>query len=92
LLQTNGTTGHWLTVSLSSFAPGATLRATLPNGRVLIQELRCGSSYLSSEDDRFHLGLGMASQVQHLVITLPDGRQMEYDNVPADQILEVSIS
>jgi hypothetical protein len=32
----------------------------LPNGRKLVQELHAGSSYLSSEDPRFHFGLGDA--------------------------------
>lgn len=90
LLQTNGASGNWLTVNLDNFAPGALLRATLPDGRVITQELRCGSSYLASEDPRFQLGLGPATQVQHLDISLPDGRQFQFDNIPANQTLHVS--
>ncbi|NIO06904.1 MAG: CRTAC1 family protein, partial [Deltaproteobacteria bacterium] len=62
-----------------------------PDGRILVRELRCGSSYLTSEDHRFHLGLGASSQVRQLVITLPDGQRSEFSNVPANQILEVEL-
>ena len=34
------------------------MTAVLPNGRRLVQELKAGSSYLSSEDPRAHFGLG----------------------------------
>lgn len=89
LLQTSGATGNWLTVSLDNFAPGTKLFATLPNGRTLIRELHCGSSYLASEDPRFHLGLGDAQQITHLRIVMPDGTQMEFNNIPANQIVYV---
>lgn len=90
LLQTSGAEGNWLIVNLARYLPGTLLRASLPDGRVLVQELRCGSSYLASEDPRFHLGLGPVDQVPHLEIILPDGRRIEYENLPANQILNIS--
>ena len=90
LLQTNGAVGNWLTVATDDFAPGTKLVATLPDGRSLIYELRCGSSYLASEDPRFHLGLGEANQLQSMTITLPNGKQLEFKDVAANQILTVS--
>jgi hypothetical protein len=92
LLQTGGATGNWLVVSLDNFAPGTHLSATLPDDRILVRELHCGSSYLASEDPRFHLGLGEADQVKQLTITLPDQRQLTYQDVPANQILTISSS
>jgi len=92
LLQTNGPTGNWLTVSLDRFAPGTLLYATLPNGRVLVQELYCGSSYLASEDPRFHLGVGPAQQIEKLTVVLPNGNQLEREDVPVNQILNLSIA
>jgi hypothetical protein len=90
LLESSGATGNWLMVNLDDFAPGTKLAATLADGRVLVRELHCGSSYLASEDPRFHLGLGTAKQVERLTITLPDGRQFEDEAVAANQILQVS--
>jgi hypothetical protein len=92
LLQTDRTTGNWLIVSLDNFLPGTRLSATLPDGRVLVREFYCGSSYLASEDPRFHLGLGDAGQVKQLTITLPDQRQLTLQDVPANQLLTVSSS
>lgn len=92
LLQTDGATGNWLVVSLDNFLPGTRLSATLPDGRLLVREFYCGSSYLASEDPRFHLGLGEVDQVKQLTITLPDQRQLTYQDVPANQILTVSSS
>lgn len=89
LLQTNGAGGNWLTVVLDEFVPGAKLEALLPDGRTLVRELRCGSSYLSSEDPRFHLGLGQADQVERLLLTLPDGRQVEQKDVAVNGQLEL---
>src|SRR4029453_18135583 len=57
LLRNTGDVGHWLDVELASFSPGAVATVVLPNGRKLVQELHAGSSYLSSEDPRFHFGL-----------------------------------
>ncbi len=91
LLQNSGASGNWLTVDLADFAPGTRLTATLPDGRTLTQELRCGSSYLASEDPRFHLGLGAAEQVR-LDITLPDGEMIAFSEVAANQIFRVTTS
>src|SRR5262249_39693604 len=48
LLKTNGPVGHWLDVSLSRFSPGAVVTLAFADGRTLSQEVRAGSSYLSS--------------------------------------------
>jgi hypothetical protein len=90
LLQTSGASGNWLTVALDRFAPGTKVFATLPDGRVLIRELRCGSSYLASEDPRLHFGLGPANRVTELAIVLPDEQRLEYDDVPVNQIFRIS--
>ncbi|HEY3612146.1 MAG TPA: FG-GAP-like repeat-containing protein, partial [Gaiellales bacterium] len=58
LLENDNRAGHWLEVSLRGFHPGATVTATLANGRTLVREEHAGSSYLSSEDPRLFFGLG----------------------------------
>jgi hypothetical protein len=89
LLKASGVEGNWLLVEMPHFAPGTWLEATLPDGHRMVRELHSGSSYLASEDPRLHLGLGEAESVAHLAITLPDGQQLTFDNVAANQIFRV---
>jgi hypothetical protein len=90
LLRSTGALGHWLEVQLDTFAPGAVVTATLPDGRRLVREVHAGSSYLSSEDPRVHFGLGDATEVSELAVRTPDGRETRLTDVAADQILVVS--
>ena len=89
LLRNTGERGHWLEVSLPTFAPGAVVTAELPDGRRLVQELHAGSSYLSSEDPRVHLGLGKAASVRRLIVRFPDGTTTRLSNVAADRVVVV---
>ena len=61
LLRNDGAAGNWLEVQIDPPAPGAVLVVTLPGGGAIRRELHAGSSYLSSEDPRFHVGLGDCS-------------------------------
>jgi hypothetical protein len=81
--------GHWLEVRLREFAPGAVVRAVLPDGRALVREVHAGSSYLSSEDPRVHFGLGSANRVSKLEVRLPDGRVLRRANVAANRIVDL---
>jgi ASPIC and UnbV/FG-GAP-like repeat len=90
LLENRHTGGHWLSVSLAGFHPGAIVTATLPDGRKLVGEAHAGSSYLSSEDPRLHFGLGSATKVTSLTVRYPDGRQTRLANVAANQIITVA--
>ena len=89
LLRNTGERGHWLEVSLPSFAPGAVVTAELSDGRRLVQELHAGSSYLSSEDPRVHLGLGKAASVRRLIVRFPDGTTTRLADVAADRVVVV---
>ena len=89
LLRNDAPARHWLGVQLGSFAPGAVVAVTLPDGRRLVRELQAGSSYLSSEDPRAHFGLGSAKRVRELRVRFPDGRVVVRRNVPADRIVEL---
>jgi Na+-translocating ferredoxin:NAD+ oxidoreductase RnfD subunit len=73
LLHPNGPSGHWLDVALSRFSPGAIVTVTLPDGRRLSRIVQAGSSYLSSEDQRAHFGLGAATSVRDVTVTFPWG-------------------
>jgi hypothetical protein len=89
LLRNDAPRRHWLEVHLASFAPGAVVTATLPDGRKLVREVHAGSSYLSSEDPRVHFGLGSATRVRELTVRLPDGKVLTRAGVEADRIVDV---
>jgi hypothetical protein len=89
LLENDGARGHWLEVELPGFSPGARVTAVLPSGRTLVREVVSGSSYLSSEDPRVHLGLGSAHTVRELVVRYPDGRTTRLRNLRADRVVRV---
>jgi hypothetical protein len=92
LLKPTGPAGHWLDVKLSRFAPGAVVTLTLEDGRTLSQEVRSGSSYLSSEDERVHFGLGSATKAARLTVRYPWGGESVLHDVRADRIVKVKVS
>jgi hypothetical protein len=91
LLKPTGPAGHWLDVKLSRFAPGAVVTVKLADGRTLSQEVRAGSSYLSSEDERVHFGLGSATRAALLTVRYPWGGESVLHDVRADRIVEVKV-
>jgi hypothetical protein len=91
LLKPTGPMGHWLDVELSRFSPGAVVTLTLADGRTLSQEVRAGSSYLSSEDERVHFGLGAATSASRLTVRYPRGRESVLRNVRADRVVTVAV-
>lgn len=90
LLQNRGTTGHWLTVDAGSVEPGMRVRAELDDGSVLERRALTGSSWLSSEDPRIHLGLGSATSIRRLVVTRLDGSVEVFDDVAVDQVVHLA--
>ena len=91
LLRPSGPSGNWLDVALSRFSPGAVVTATLPDGRTLARTVQAGSSYLSSEDPRVHLGLGAARTVARLTVRYPWGGTSVLTGVRADRIVTVKV-
>ena len=83
--------GHWLTVRLRSFAPGAVVTVVLENGRRLVRQVLAGSSYLSTEDPRVHFGLGQTTQVERLTVRFPNGRTARLANVAVDRVVDVAM-
>jgi len=90
LLKPTGPTGHWLDVKLSRFTPGATLTVDIGKAQVS-QDVRAGSSYLSSEDERVHFGLGEATSAVRLYVHYPWGGESVLHDVRADRIVEVKV-
>jgi hypothetical protein len=92
LLKPSGPIGHWLDVRLSRFVPGAVVTVELAGGKAtLSQATRAGSSYLSSEDQRVHFGLGFETTVARLSVRYPWGGQSVLRNVRADRVVAVKV-
>jgi len=89
LLENRVAGGNRLSMELEGSPPGAEVSAVLSGGRVLRRTLHAGSSYLSSEDPRFHFGLGEAKAVRELVVRWPDGSVTRLANVRANRLLAV---
>lgn len=85
LLRNERASGHWLEISLDGFHPGARVVLTLPDGTDLAREWYAGSSYLASEDPRFHFGLGTFSQPMSVAV-LWDGRESLFEDLAVDRI------
>ena len=72
LLHNRSASGHWLTVDVRPFSPGAEVTAYDSSGRAQTREIQAGSSYLSSEDPRAHFGFGSATPTR-VTVRYPDG-------------------
>jgi hypothetical protein len=68
---------------------GARLKLTV-GGKVLIQEVRAGSSYLSQSDLRVHFGMDKAPRADRLEIRWPSGAVDVLQDIEANQILTVT--
>src|SRR5437867_668919 len=67
---------------------GARLKLTV-GGKVLVREVKAGSSYLSQSDMRVHFGMGKAARAERLEIRWPSGAVEALQNVEANQILTI---
>jgi Na+-translocating ferredoxin:NAD+ oxidoreductase RnfD subunit len=91
LLQPTGSVGHWLDVRLSRFSPGAVVTVDLGK-TAQSQEVRAGGSYLSSEDQQLHFGLGSHTRVARLIVRYPWGGATILHNLRADRVVDVEVA
>src|SRR5262245_58511942 len=83
-----GNANHWITLKLSGArsnrdAIGARVEIRA-GGKVQVQEVRSGGSYLSSNDVRVHFGLGSASRVESIRVRWPNGNVEDLPGGNAD--------
>src|SRR5205085_1178925 len=81
---------HWIafrTVGTKSNRDGigARIRVKTP-ARFLVDEVRSGSSYISSSDVRVHFGLGSAAKIDWVEVRWPSGLTEQFKDLPVDQI------
>jgi len=62
---------------------GAKISAKV-GGRILVDEVRSGSSYISNSDMRVHFGLGAASRVDWVEVRWLSGFVERFENLPVD--------
>jgi len=83
-------TNHWIafkTVGTKSNRDGIGARIRLKVGhRILVDEVRSGSSYASNNDMRVHFGLGSATKLEWLEVRWPSGLTERFANVRIDVI------
>lgn len=87
------TPNHWIafrTIGTKSNHDGIGARITVKAGsRVLVNEVRSGSSYISNSDMRVHFGLGSATKLDFVQVRWPGGETEQFGNLKIDQINEV---
>ena len=54
--------------------------------RILVDEVRSGSSYISNSDMRAHFGLGAATKIDWIEIHWPSGITERFTALPVDEI------
>jgi hypothetical protein len=64
---------------------GARIRVKTP-ARFLVDEVRSGSSYISSSDMRVHFGLGKTDKIEWVEVRWPSGLMERFSNLAVDQI------
>jgi hypothetical protein len=79
------------TVGSKSNRDGIGARLRLTAGRkVLLREVKAGSSYLSQNDMRIHFGMGNAARAEKLEIRWPSGALDVMQDIEANQILTIT--
>jgi hypothetical protein len=85
---------HWVTVQTKGVKSnrdglGAKIRVKA-SSRILVDEVRSGSSYISNSDRRVHFGLGIVSKIDWIEIRWPSGIKEVFENPPVDKILTLT--
>ncbi len=81
---------HWIAiraVGTKSNRDGIGARIRVKTGtRILVDEVRSGSSYDSNSDMRVHFGLGASAKIDGLEVRWPSGLVERFVNLPVDAI------
>ncbi|HZN56583.1 MAG TPA: CRTAC1 family protein [Planctomycetota bacterium] len=81
--------GNWTILSLRApppniFAVGARVQV-LAGGKTFTRELHAGTSYLSGDDLRVHVGIGSATTLDEVTVRWPGGCVEVFRGLPANQ-------
>jgi enediyne biosynthesis protein E4 len=94
LLNQTRYANHWIAIETKGTKSnrdglGAKIRVKA-GSRILVDEVRSGSSYISNSDRRVHFGLGAVDKVDWIEIRWPSGLTEVYESPKADTILKLT--
>jgi hypothetical protein len=91
-----GNRNHWLGLRLvgknGRDTLGAHVEIVIAKDRVLRRRVRTDGSYLSANDPRVLVGLGVATRVQTVRVRWPDGTTEEFKDVAVDKYTTLKLS
>lgn len=91
-----GNRNHWLGLRLvgknGRDTLGAHVEIVIAKDRVLRRRVRTDGSYLSANDPRVLVGLGVATRVQAVRVRWPDGTMEEFKDVAVDKYTTLKLS
>jgi enediyne biosynthesis protein E4 len=84
------TSNHWIAIRLQGTKSnrdgiGARISVKAAN-RILIDEVRSGSSYISNSDMRVHFGLAASTKIEWVEVRWPSGLVERFSNLAVDAI------
>jgi enediyne biosynthesis protein E4 len=91
LVNQAANTNHWIGIRIEGVQSnrdgiGASVRVSA-GSKSWVQEVRSGSSYLSSSDLRLHFGLGSAKKIDGVEIDWPSGRKESFPPPLVDRMV-----
>jgi enediyne biosynthesis protein E4 len=94
LVNRAANTNHWVGIRVVGVQSnrdgiGASVRVSA-GGKSWVQEVRSGSSYLSSSDLRLHFGIGTATGIDKVEIDWPSGRKESFASPPVDRVVSLT--
>jgi len=85
--RTVGTSFGSVSAGTKSNRDGIGAKITVKAGaRMLVDEVRSGSSYMSNNDVRVHFGLGAVTQIVSVEVRWPSGLVERFENLSVDTI------
>lgn len=84
--------GRWIVLRVVNEHGGDALGAHVAariGDRLVVREVRTGSSYLAAGDPRIHIGLGDADRVDEVVVRWPDGHETRHGPFAADAVVTI---
>jgi len=93
LRNDGGNTNHWLGLTLKGKnGPASAIAAkvtVIAGSKRYVHVNQWATSYLSNNDPRMHIGLGMKKSVDLLEISWSDGEKEVYKNIAADRYITI---
>ena len=94
LVNQAGNENHWVAVETKGTKSnrdglGARIRVKA-GGRVLLDEVRSGSSYISNSDRRVHFGLGAVNKIDWIEVRWPSGLLEMFESPKVDTLLKIT--